>query len=531
MEKKVLIVDDNHFAVDGIYNNIDWKALSIIKIFQLYDSESASECIIKEKVDIIISDVQMPGLNGIDLSKLAVSQNRFAKTILVSAYDKFEYAKQALRAGAYDYIEKPINYDYLQSMIQKASEKIDQEYNDLQMLESSRPALADKFFRMLLFSNHKEYVNEIDLYQKFLELNLDYDNYCVIKISIDDINNINSALGLETYHLKFMKLANKIEDIGKEFLFHYTINDLNAFFVIVANSGQSKKAFHQSLHISMENLSGAFEGELPVIIGIGTITNLNNLSTSLNGAESALGYRFFFPQNNVFEDSDYTGREIPEEFFRPIDEKKLIQLICKNDKSGVDEWINSFSTHISKIGQNRNIVFSMTYDVLIHVLSFLYEMNIDTSTVEKQIFNMYGNLSQMNNNIEVFKKMKDIISTICVLLKDSTGSYQDSVCDTVNAYVRNNYNNVELSLNEIANYAGLSSSHLSALYKKHTGTNISDLITSVRIEKACDLIKHSSFSLKEISEKTGYINQYYFSTCFKKITGVAPSAYRDTETD
>ena len=123
--------------------------------------------------------------------------------------------------------------------------------------------------------------------------------------------------------------------------------------------------------------------------------------------------------------------------------------------------------------------------------------------------------------------MKEICNLVCDKLSLSLKSYHDQTYELVDNYIKNNYEDNSLSLNDIARYANMSPSYLSALYKKNNNKSISDTITSYRIEAAKEYLVTSTLSLKEISLKCGYANQYYFSTSFKKQLGISPSSYRD----
>lgn len=117
--KKVMIVDDNCLTAEGIEKNINWSSLDASVIAVKYNSLSALDTLKNSHVDLIISDIEMPDLDGISMSQKAQEIQPFIKVILVSAYDKFEYAKRAIRMGVYDYIEKPLDYDYLTEKIKK----------------------------------------------------------------------------------------------------------------------------------------------------------------------------------------------------------------------------------------------------------------------------------------------------------------------------------------------------------------------------------------------------------------------------
>ena len=111
---KIMIIDDNHISVDGICHNIGWSDLNAEVVCKAYDGQQALNYLQNNPVDLIISDIEMPQLDGLSLAENALKLNSSIKIILISAFDKFEYAKQAIRLGAFDYIEKPLDYAYLE---------------------------------------------------------------------------------------------------------------------------------------------------------------------------------------------------------------------------------------------------------------------------------------------------------------------------------------------------------------------------------------------------------------------------------
>ena len=111
--RKIMIVDDNYLSAEGIEKNIDWEVLNAEIVHICYNGTSAIDAMKKEPVDLIISDIEMPDLDGISMSRQALDINPMVKIIMISAYDKFEYARRALLLGALDYIEKPLDYAYL----------------------------------------------------------------------------------------------------------------------------------------------------------------------------------------------------------------------------------------------------------------------------------------------------------------------------------------------------------------------------------------------------------------------------------
>ena len=154
--KKIMIVDDNYLSAEGIEKNIDWEALNAEIVHICYPGTSAIEAMKKESVDLIISDIEMPDLDGISMSRQALNINPMVKIILISAYDKFEYARRALLLGALDYIEKPLDYAYLIQKVKNAFALMEREQKNLQLLKQSRPLLIEKFFRDITHRSRQE---------------------------------------------------------------------------------------------------------------------------------------------------------------------------------------------------------------------------------------------------------------------------------------------------------------------------------------------------------------------------------------
>ena len=147
------------------------------------------------------------------------------------------------------------------------------------------------------------------------------------------------------------------------------------------------------------------------------------------------------------------------------------------------------------------------------------------------LFSVYNHFELFHTYEEFFKWMNHLCLQVCEKLDTSLQTYHDQVCELVLCYIRENYEDNTLCLGDIAGHANVSPAYLSALFKKVYGQSISDTITALRIEAACQYLKNSTLSLKEISSRCGYANQYYFSNSFKKKIGMSPSAYREQHSE
>ena len=440
--KNVMIVDDNCLTAEGIEKNIDWSALDTTVIAVEYNSLSALDILKDTHVDLIISDIEMPDLDGISMSQKALEIQPFIKVILVSAYDKFEYAKRAIRLGVYDYIEKPLDYHYLTEKIKNAFTDIDRTQKNTELVKASRPVMTEKFFHDLLHYPGEDPATHLSQHLKYLDLRSDYDFFHVLILETEP-DPAKSELDFTQYQIQLLNIL----DLVKE---------------------------------KME----------------------------------IFDHVFYLKEFSLLSFSENTDEE-------------LIRLICSKDMTAIEEWLTCYFQNLLGQVQDKNLVFIQIYSLLGRILKFLYEMNLDTRDLEREIIQVYTRFDSFRTYEQFVKWMTQLCASVCEKMDSSLQNYHNQIYTMALGYIRENFETNTLCLNDIARHANISPAYLSSMFKKVSGQSISDTITALRIESACHYLESTSLSLKEISTKCGYTNQYYFSNSFKKKLGMSPSAYRE----
>lgn len=534
--KKVLIVDDNCLTAEGIEKNIDWKTLGAEEVFVQYSSQAALEALKTSPVDLIISDIEMPGLDGISMSKLALSLNPFVKIILVSAYDKFEYAKRAIRLGVFDYIEKPLDYTYLTEKIRNAFAEIDRLEKNTRLVNASRPLMIEKFFHDLLHYPGEDAAKSLSQYLPYLDLQFTYDYYTILLLETEENHDTESFAGLPKgktleftqYQVELLNILDLAKEQLKMFDNTFYLREFKSIVCIIGQNTRQSGHFLQTIHKAAAAVSQQYENHmLSLNIGIGTVVNnLWKLPVSFASAACALKYRFFFPQKNIFDARDALGKDFSLLSFSESKEEELLQLVCAKDLAAVEKWLTSYFQDLVEKIQEKNLLFIRIYSLLGRILKFLYELNLDTHDLEKEILHAYTHFDSFGTYEQLVKWLTGLCALVCQKLDSSLQNYHQQVYNIALGYIKENFESSSLCLNDIARHANISPAYLSSLFKKVCGQSISDTIASLRIEAACRYLTSTNLSLKEISAKCGYTNQYYFSNSFKKKLGVSPSAYR-----
>lgn len=527
--RKVIIVDDNHLSVEGIYKNIDWESLDSQVVYMFYDSQSVIDAVKSTKVDLIISDIEMPIISGLEMSKQILKFNSNIKIILISAFDKFEYAREAIRVGVYDYIEKPIDYNYLSTIINNAFVQLEKEKRNLKLLNESRPLMINKFFSELIHLNSDDAKYNLSKYPDYLNIDLNLKYFVILNFRITNSKIVKNDFGIEKYHISLIDLSDYIKSIFSEFHLYHLLNERDDIITIIGGNYPNKNYLLNKIHDILNSFIENYKSKIfELNIGIGTVINFAwDMKISYDNSCQALEYNFFFPQKNIFDIHDIVRKNNEaNSIYLCNKEDKLIQLIYKKDLTSIKNWIQDFYEEILVNCDNKYLIFNNIYSILSNVLKLLYNMSINTKDIENIIVNTYSNLSTICNSSEIINWLFDILKLICHKLDESMKNQHEYLCNNVITYINDNYSKKDLSLNEIALHVNVSPAYLSTLFKKQIGENISTVITNIRIENACKLLENTNLSLKEISEKVGYVNQYYFSSCFKKKMNKNPSIYR-----
>ena len=525
--KKVILIDDNYIVSEGIKMNIDWNYLDAEVSFIAQNGKDALEYVKNEHIDLIITDIEMPNIDGITLSHEILKINQYVKIILISAYDKFEYAKQAVRLGVCDYIEKPIDYVFLTEKIKNAFDKIDREHKNLSILKESKQLMITKLFQDILYFSSNKPSKYFEKYISYLDLKINYSFFNIVKLEIESPILFEEDDGVLTFQMELLNISDIFKKACELFDNIYCIQDLNNLIFIIAQNSNTPSHFQYVIHKTVSAFFDSYKDSVfNISIGI-IVDSIWKLNISYENACHALKYRFFYPNKNIFDALEATGKEFSLLNNSDFIEEEFISLLCKKDNTAIEEWLRHFFDELSKKYENKNIIFIRIYSLLGKILKFLYEINIDTSTLEEKIISVYSGFDTFHTYDQFFLWMKEICNLVCDKLSLSLKSYHDQTYELVDNYIKNNFEDNSLSLNDIARYANMSPSYLSALYKKNNNKSISDTITSYRIEAAKEYLVNSTLSLKEISIKCGYANQYYFSTSFKKQLGISPSVYRE----
>ena len=529
---KVFLCEDEFVVREGIKNNIDWASAGYEFVGEASDGELALPLIRKLEPDIVITDIKMPFMDGLELSRVIRRELPSTQIVILSGYEEFDYAKQAISIGVAQYLTKPISGDDLLGELDSLREKILKSKEENALKEKFKKEMEENLSREKsalfnsLVSGNCSVTELLDRAEKLsMDLSAVWYNIVLLFIKSDHHN-------IEEYSGSSVTIEEKINEIMSDMGCICFDRDLEGKAVLIMDdSEQSLVSRQNDLIARLEEVFAPY-GHIRYSGGVGKAVNrLSMLNESYEDAAQALANRFFTTKSGFFEaaESDRKEPDTKEVFdMGSIDAKRI-------DKSNVSRFLKLgnldeipfyVSEFIKSVGENafESFIFRqyIAMDVFFAVSGFVEELS------SKKQFEGIAEVTK--ESLESVESIKSYIAQIiekAITYRDSiaTNRYTEIVEDAVK-YIEENYSDEELSLNQLASHVNVSPNHLSTIFSQQTGQTFIKYLTEYRMNKAKEMLKCTSMRSSEISEAVGYKDPHYFSYMFKKTVGVTPTNYR-----
>ena len=510
---KLLIVDDEEKARKLIRGAVPWDALCISEIMESGDGLDAIAKLEKKKPDIMILDIKMPKMDGIELLERINGRQYKIKTVISSGYNDFEYAKKSFNMGIIDYILKPIQEDQLVEIITKCINSIEEEKEQ----ELGIKALNDNL------NYYKRRLRE--------QVILDYifGKECLIDEGI--YKEVDEEIKQGLIGVIISKSADYIpikEQLSPlDFIEQCYIN--NNHLIVFFKSGKERMngIRNEAINIS-RNIVSHFHN---VSIGLGrAYYSIEDLNLSYNEAMYAIGHKIIHPARRLFDVEElYKSRDMKDNHKAEKTEyiKKLVHFV----KAGDQEQIRKNLEHIMKDFFTNKIEIDIEF-IKIFLLSILdgvlYTLDIKdnenlslTNSIYWRFNNKHSIESLYNCILEILFKMSD------VFMDSSYTDNKRSIVNLAKEFIEQNFCN-KISLSEVAKAIFITPSYLSKIFFEVEGIHFSDYIKKTRIDMAKELLtKNKNFRIYQVSEAIGYKDPKHFIKVFKNIEGQTPTEYRN----
>lgn len=536
-EIKVFLVEDEMVIRRGIKNSIDWEKEGYIFCGEASDGELAYPMIIKEKPDILITDIRMPFMDGLELCKLVKKELPNIKILILSGYDEFDYAKEAIRLGVTEYLLKPISSGKLLEALNGVSESIRREKEDKDLVRKYMEEMREntehekqKFFEQMIAGN-LSMADALETGKKY-EMNLSAGMYNLLlfRFTLGEENRKSGELlGEAEYAIE--KLTERLE-----YVFEFQRGVEGWAFLLMADNEEQMSERVKELSKDLEEIMKNYS-TIAYFGGIGRpVARLRELEESFREAERALAARFTMELNRIISVEDIrmaqnvdTLDDIEITSFGEIEKTRtmLEKFLNNGAEDEIDEFVDVYINELPE--ENLKSVLMRQYiimDAYIVMMSFCEKIE----GIEGE---MQAQSEELKNSMKTSQTLEEIKNYIRMLLKKIIGvrdtisgrRYSD-IIEIAKDQIRKTYMSDEISLNTIAAEVGMSPSYFSSIFSKEMGKTFVEYLTEIRMDRAKELLMCSSMKTSEIGYEVGYKDPHYFSYIFKKTQNCTPKEFR-----
>jgi two-component system response regulator YesN len=531
----ILIVDDEATVRHSIRNNINWNSLGYNFVGDCENGSEAIDEIDKFQPDVVLTDITMPFVDGLELTRYILEKYPRIKVIILTGYDDFDYARQAVKLKAYDYILKPITADELRKLLLRLKDSLDEENRKLQnisriemQVKESLPLLKERFLNRLV-SGH---LQEGSVFNKleYFGIHFGCNNFLVFIVDVDDYGEFNTLqLSGAEDELAYYAVFNITEEIVSTYGPEVVFQNNNEKTIVILNDDNIQE-FKEKVVGICEEIRQVIEKylELTVTIGVGgACSGLSNISRSYEGAVTALNYRFVQGKNHVINMSDIEGELNNNSKYNKEYEKKLADAIKSGTVKETDEIISMITGELKKTFVSIDKCYIHIHRLVILIIDQLGEMGIN----ETELFGKEINPVMEVYNLKTLGDFEHWLKLYCQkansIIVGKRDNYSKTQALKAEEYIKENYMDENISLNAMCRHMLMSLSYFSTVFKSYTGETFVEYLTRIRMENAKALLKTTDLKTYEVASKVGYSDPHYFGMIFKKTMGMTPTEFRD----
>lgn len=534
---KVFLVEDEVVMRNGIKNNIPWESEGFQFVGEASDGELAYPLIKKEKPDILITDIRMPFMDGLELSRLVKKEMPQIKIIILSGYNEFDYAKTAISIGVTDYLLKPISSAKLLEAVKNVAEIIEKEREHLKTMERYKQEMEEN----VQMEKHKLWsalasnqLSTMELLEKGQNLGIDFTasayQVCLFKVSQQ-----GDATGCVR---EIIRVSDEITELSKswEKILVFDRSPDGWAFLIKGESAKEVEVLLKQCKMELHEVVSHYP-EVEYFGGIGgVVQRLGDIRSSYREAAKAFASRFFSEPNRLVTCEDVVRLHAQED--EKIDISKMRSqkteqaLVEKFLKSGATEEIESFlDEYFMGVGaQNYQSLLYRQYVIMnlyFCCTDFLRGMEIDVEELPEGCRDINDIVVNAGSGDAVKQMVGNLFEATMNLRDNHSQKKYSALLEEAKMFIVENYQREDMSLNTVAAQVNISPSYFSAIFSAQTGQTFVEYLTSVRLDRAKELLMCSTMRTAEIGYEVGYKDSHYFSYIFKKVVGCSPKDYRN----
>lgn len=531
---RIMVVDDEEEIRLGIIKKIDWEANGFVVVGDAENGKDALEKAEKLNPDIVMTDIKMPFMDGLELGKKLSEIMPSTKVIIFSGSDDFEYAQKAIKINVIEYVLKPINSVELIEVLKKLKDQLDREYDEKRNIEKlynhyieSLPVIREQF----LVGTIEGRIGELQWKEQGEKLGIDFkEKYLTVALIQGDgvsiLQEMNSKHLIEESALISISIKKVLDDNMGNYCKY--ISFLYSDMVVVIGSLEDKEDIVQFIR-GLNDICKLYERIMSVNIsaGVGYICNSpTQIRYSYRAAQNALDYRVMLGNGKAIYIEDVEPDNSIHLQLDEQEERTMLNSIKIASKEEIIETVDKLFQKVEDLLLPFNQYRIYLMEIMTALLKLVQAYKLDISEVFGENFDCYNYIEAFDSINETKNWFISIATKVNDLIKRERVNSSKLLVEKAKEYVRENYSDYEMSVEKVCSQLHVSSTYFSTIFKRETEMNFVNYLTSVRLEEAVRLLNTTDEKTYSIATKVGYPEANYFSYVFKRKFGVSPSKYR-----
>lgn len=532
---KVFLVEDEKVIREAIQKIVPWAEFGFELIGEAKDGEMALPLIRKTRPDVLITDIRMPFMDGLTLSRLVKKELPDTRIVIVSGHDDFEYARQAISLGVEQYLLKPISKSAFLEMLEGLRVKFQKENeqklyyrkfeNEIRAYEKNA---RREFFEMLI-SENADLQKLYDMAEK-LQLDITAQSYNLILFAVSSREDYwNTQDG---YSQIVAETQSQIDEFCVDhpgyLLFR---NQQFSYAILVKGDGEEAKRLTQQGVSALQEIFERQGESLEWFVCMGrSVGRLSMLAQCYRDAMASfayryLGYRHVFSRERLLQEEAEQGINFSNIDMKTVGRDSIRSFLCNAMEDEVEDFVGNY---IELLGQEALRSRMFQHYVLLNMhfctMEFAIELGYEREKLDEELKVAYGEYIKSAQDMR--EEMEKILRKGIIFREKSVKGKHKGVVSMAVSYMKEHYTDDALTLNEVACATNVSANHFSALFSQEMKQTFIEYLTTLRMNRAKELLRCTDKRSGEIAIEVGYKDPHYFSFLFKKNQGCTPSEYR-----
>ena len=519
---RVFLVEDEIVVRESIRDNVPWEGSPFTLAGEAADGEMALPLLEEIRPDILITDIKMPFMDGLELARIVRKNMPLVKIVIISGHDQFTFAREAIGIGVTEYLLKPVSAADLLGTLERIAGQIEKEARERESLESltrcyrdSRQVMAERFLNDLVTG----VVPSAEAIEKARGFGLSLVGRCyIVAVVTPEVDRESEPQRVYGEHLKAEGLIQLLlqdnPDVAK---FSRSLKE-----IVLVFRGENPEELESHCFAVCQSLKYEVERKTActLTINIGSARErIQGIAESFAEAETAARFHYIFGRNRIVGIDDARRVNLGGDILR-LDCGAVVEALRSGGREDLQRELRGYLERVRGGGMSSFFLGYAMMNVLLAVAKFVEELGGDAQEALPAVERVEELLAEE-------QRLEEVLLAAFEFRENCRRNRYADLLLRARAFIAENYGNPNLSLNTIARQVTVSPSHFSTIFSQETGRTVIEHLTGVRMGRARELLRSTSLRSSEIAYKVGYKDPHYFSYLFKRVCGCTPSEFRE----